>query len=102
MATHQALLVKICWNSRDSTPSYNELARIIQFAWLRWWITIETAFVMTVENKNEIYVEILWISQERTAGQVNHLPQKLQHRARPIKWNTDRPAGLHIVHVYVY
>ncbi len=30
--THQALLVEIWWNSRDSTPSYDELALVIPFA----------------------------------------------------------------------
>ncbi len=57
-ASQQAHLVEIWWDSRDSTPSYNELVLVIPFAWLRWWIIIEIAFVMTGENKNKFYMEI--------------------------------------------
>ena len=66
--SHQALLVEFWWNSRHSTPSYDELALVIPFAWLRWRITIEIAFVMTGENKYEFYMEIWWISRDGTAG----------------------------------
>ena len=30
--THQALLVEIWWNSRDFSPSYDQLALVIPFA----------------------------------------------------------------------
>ena len=52
--SHQTLLVEIWWNSHDSTPSYDEIALVIPFAWL---IAIEIAFVITSENQNKFYVE---------------------------------------------
>ena len=76
LKAYQALLVEIWWNSRDSTPSYDELVLVIPFAWLRWQITIEIAFVMTDENKNEFYGEIWWISQEGTAGALYNMIRK--------------------------
>ncbi len=62
-------LVQFLW-LYTQLQSVSTIYQVIPFAWLRWWITIEIAFVMNGKNKNEFYVEIWRIPREGTAGQI--------------------------------
>ena len=77
-------------------------ALVIPFAWLRWWITIEIAFVMTGENKNEFYVEIWWILTRRDCWALAQLScsilswtnvwLNIQTNVRMIIWKIHTPS----------